>query len=333
MSFVLGAAGLHVLGCLLGPDGEPTKGLFECEADASGPWHKVQLAAFESSAVRSGHMLQRAAPTAADIISLTPFQFSAPATEMLFGQAGFLYAALHANALLQSIGKTPAVSKDVIANVAEALLMAGVAHPRTEYSQQAPLAYLCFGDEYLGAAHGTMGILYVLLHTSAAERPEVRGTVDFIAKLQFASGNFPAVLGDADDRLVHWCHGAPGAVFLYCRAYELWHDAKYLEVANRAGECVWQRGLLRKGISLCHGVAGNGYALLRLWRTTGNATWLARARCFGKLCGQRPSLESQGEMRRPDNPLSLFEGISGAVCFLADLLQPSRARFPGFELS
>jgi hypothetical protein len=45
-------------------------------------------------------------------------------------------------------------------------------------------------------------------------------------------------------------------------------DAAYLQAALRAGEVVWQQGLLRKGPGLCHGVAGNAYALLRLWKTT-----------------------------------------------------------------
>jgi hypothetical protein len=31
---------------------------------------------------------------------------------------------------------------------------------------------------------------------------------------------------------------------------------------------VWQQGLLKKGPGLCHGVAGNAYALLRLWKAT-----------------------------------------------------------------
>jgi hypothetical protein len=34
----------------------------------------------------------------------------------------------------------------------------------------------------------------------------------------------------------------------------------------------------------------------------------------------------------PDRPASLFEGLAGAVCFWADLLQPRLAHFPSFEL-
>jgi hypothetical protein len=45
-------------------------------------------------------------------------------------------------------------------------------------------------------------------------------------------------------------------------------DASYLAAALRAGELVWTHGLLKKGPGLCHGVSGNAYALLRLYKTT-----------------------------------------------------------------
>lgn len=47
--------------------------------------------------------------------------------------------------------------------------------------------------------------------------------------------------------MCQWCHGAPGLSFACIKAYELWHDAKYLQVARESAEVVWQRGLLKKG--------------------------------------------------------------------------------------
>ena len=46
------------------------------------------------------------------------------------------------------------------------------------------------------------------------------------------------------------------------------------------GELTWHAGPLRKGGSLCHGTAGNGWAFLKLWKRTGDDRWLARARAF-----------------------------------------------------
>ena len=48
----------------------------------------------------------------------------------------------------------------------------------------------------------------------------------------------------------------------------------------RCGECIWQKGLLKKGPGICHGVAGNGYAFLLLYRMTRDSLHLQRARCF-----------------------------------------------------
>lgn len=48
----------------------------------------------------------------------------------------------------------------------------------------------------------------------------------------------------------------------------MFKDEKYLKLALGAGEVVWQRGLLRKGYSICHGVAGNAYSFLDLYQTT-----------------------------------------------------------------
>jgi hypothetical protein len=38
------------------------------------------------------------------------------------------------------------------------------------------------------------------------------------------------------------------------------------------------------------------------------------------------------QSQTPDNPLSLYEGIAGSLCFLLDLLEPQSAVFPLFEL-
>jgi hypothetical protein len=42
---------------------------------------------------------------------------------------------------------------------------------------------------------------------------------------------------------------------------------KLLSAALKAGSITWKYGLLCKGNSLCHGIAGNGYLLHCLFRT------------------------------------------------------------------
>ena len=46
------------------------------------------------------------------------------------------------------------------------------------------------------------------------------------------------------------------------------------------GELTWTAGPLRKGANLCHGTAGNGFALLKLFTRTADEVWLQRARRF-----------------------------------------------------
>lgn len=65
-----------------------------------------------------------------------------------------------------------------------------------------------------------------------------------------------------------------------------------------------------QGVGLCHGVCGNGYALLALSRESSDPhqqqQWLAAARAFGGFAAQH-----WREMYfTPDRPASLFE-VSG----------------------
>jgi hypothetical protein len=40
-----------------------------------------------------------------------------------------------------------------------------------------------------------------------------------------------------------------------------------LESAEEGGECIWEKGLLLKGYGICHGISGNAYAMLNLYKT------------------------------------------------------------------
>ena len=61
-----------------------------------------------------------------------------------------------------------------------------------------------------------------------------------------------------------------------CLPQELGGES-YLTAAERCGEVVWSRGLLKKGYGLCHGVGGNGFTFLQLYRLTGQPHHLHRA--------------------------------------------------------
>jgi hypothetical protein len=103
-----------------------------------------------------------------------------------------------------------------------------------------------------------------------------------------------------------------------------------LQAALEAGEVVWQRGLLRRR-ALCHGVSGNAYVFLALYKLTGDVKHLQRAQAFGRFLLERAdALIEGGEMHGGDHPWSLFEGLAGTACLYLDLADPENATFPGY---
>ncbi|PVD30461.1 hypothetical protein C0Q70_09727 [Pomacea canaliculata] len=248
--------------------------------------------------------------------------------EHLYGRAGYLSALL----FVQHHLGMDKVDREVIIKVTKALLDSG----QSMAAQQRgcpPLMYEWHEKKYLGAAHGLAGILYTLLLVKYPEvRPQIENTVkacvDYMLTLQYPSGNFPSSVGSiVHDRLVQWCHGAPGWVYMFVTAYKTYNDKKYLQAAEQCCDVVWQRGLLKKGLGLCHGAAGNAYSFLALFRLTQNQKHLYRACKFAEWCcdyGRHQSFT-------PDHPFSLFEGIAGTIYFLVDMLDPLNARFPAYE--
>ena len=97
----------------------------------------------------------------------------------------------------------------------------------------------------------------------------IHQAVDYVLACECSNGNYPPVPREVrhqEDELVHWCHGAPGVVYLLAKAYLTWKDDKYLQAMRRCADLTWQKGLLRKGPGICHGVAGNA-SLLDIYLT------------------------------------------------------------------
>ncbi len=140
----------------------------------------------------------------------------------------------------------------------------------------------------LGLGHGFAGNAHALLRSGDllgdARRAEL---VDITAELLDATAvrddgaaNWPADL-DRDEplRRLQICHGAPGIV-VGLAAVRAGEQPRLDELLVAAGEATWRAGPIARGPGLCHGTAGNGYALLALWRRTEDERWLERARAF-----------------------------------------------------
>lgn len=252
--------------------------------------------------------------------------------EMLIGRAGYLAGTLTLQQKLQK----KVLDDETLNELCSVIVESGQQHAAKHLSKS-PLMYAYYGTEYLGAAHGLSGIFQMLMSfpeyfkfNKEAEQV-VKDAVDYFLTLEDADGNYPPAMDEVGcprpdgEELVHWCHGAPGVIYMYARAYKLWKDDKYLQACIRCGELVWKKGLLKKGPGICHGVAGSGYVFLLLYRLTNDNKYLYRASMFAEFM-QSPDFKQNA--RVPDSPYSLYEGWAGTVCFLADLMQPDKAEFP-----
>jgi DUF1680 family protein len=90
-------------------------------------------------------------------------------------------------------------------------------------------------------------------------------------------------------------------------------DPRLDELLTAAAELTWVAGPLEKGAGLCHGTAGNGYALLKLFARTHDERWLERARAFAMhAMAQSDRMAGQYGRRRH----SLWTGDPGVACYL-----------------
>jgi hypothetical protein len=93
------------------------------------------------------------------------------------------------------------------------------------------------------------------------------------------------------------------------------------ELLLAGAELTWRAGAHgpEKGVGLCHGTAGNGYALLKAFARTGDEIWLERARQL--------AVHALLQAQRPPGRYSLFTGDVGAALFASSCLDAD-ASFP-----
>ena len=164
----------------------------------------------------------------------------------------------------------------------------------------------------LGAAHGFAGCALAL-----GDEAPVSQTLQRFAVEEDGLVNWPPIAGtrldeNGDGQIrTQWCHGAPGIVAMLAHLLD-----EGLAVAG--GELTWRAGPLRKGASLCHGTAGNGYAFLALLQRTGDERWLdASTRVRDARCrpsGAQPVGDGRGRY-------TLWTGDLGTALYLADCVE------------
>jgi serine/threonine protein kinase len=203
----------------------------------------------------------------------------------------------------------------------------------------------CLQIRYTGIAHGWAGVLYATLcwcRATGTDLPAETGErLSQLATLAHHSGRQAkwswSVVNDAGD--AHspfwggWCNGTSGQVFLWLAAHAALKDDLYSTLAEKAA---WHAAETdTRNSSLCCGFPGQAYALLALYRASGQRTWLHRAQAlaekaalpYAEISVGRASVDSTF---RPD---SLYKGELGVAVLAADLEHPDVSALPAFEFA
>lgn len=253
-----------------------------------------------------------------------------PARELMWGAPGTLLAALFLHER-----SAEARWAELFRATAEALWQ------RLEWSADYGCAYWTqelYGSRstYLDAVHGFVAAALPLIrgrHLLGAGRWEewercIANTVRRTADLEDGQANWrPQLFGtqrEADKKLLQFCHGAPG--FVICLAG--FPGAGLDDLLLAAGDTVWAAGPLAKGANLCHGTGGNGYALLALYRRSGDPVWLERARAFAM---HGIAQVERDAARYGQGRYSLWTGDPGFAVYLWDCIR-AQAAFPTLDV-
>ncbi|KAK9364912.1 hypothetical protein V1509DRAFT_451565 [Lipomyces kononenkoae] len=313
--------------------------------------------------------------------------------EVLYGRAGLLWAIL--NIRTHVIDATTRESLlpvfEAVQKLVDAIIRDGVQGSRDfieRYGEENafPLMWMLHDGYYgLGAVHGITGIMTVVLGCRPEELydgasrnylPLIANTITSICRLCIANnGHLPTSIpfrsSSRSSPLVQICHGSPGILLLLACARinrhltsDFWQP-EWDEAVRLATERTWEEGLLSKGGSLCHGMAGNAWPLLLLHNcfeyeveqmqeakrnfskrtnttSSTNTTmelsgdyFLSKALAFLLQARETPPYSrdlSSHRYRMPDSPFSLFEGLSGTVCAWAEACGMIQARVRKMEL-
>jgi hypothetical protein len=262
-----------------------------------------------------------------------------PTREGLWGAPGTMWAAWH---LAQAANATDQARwVDTWLHSARALMSSWALHAdagchlwlQDMYGRQV---------HYLGAGHGAVGNLHALLAGRAWLAPHeaetlLHRTAELLSATacrvdgaaNWAPGLYPPRPGTARF-LMQWCHGAPGFVTALAGVYPVGVEARVDTLLQEAGEAIWRAGPLTKGAGLCHGTAGNGWALLMLHRRTGDTRWFERARAMAlHALAQSEAMHAEFGRWRP----ALWTGEPGVLLFAAQCLDgtPAMHGLPGLD--
>lgn len=180
---------------------------------------------------------------------------------------------------------------------------------------------------YTGLAHGWAGLLYTSLRwhvvTGQALPPPVEERIDWLATQAEPIGKgvrWKWNLGPGDENyMAGWCGGTAGMVHLWTLSERVLR--RHGELAERAAYHSFETSSAIGG--LCCGGCGISWALLHLFKETGDKVWKDRAVVMANAAAKR--------FRHSDpSPYSLFYGSLATIPLAFDIEHPERAAMPFF---
>lgn len=262
-------------------------------------------------------------------------------SELDFGRAGIIMAAL-------SITESGFWPRDIIPRAQILQIAFRLFQDGVEMGEKGHLAWTNAVQPYKmwGQNHGSTGILqqFFRLPEMFQNRTVVRyirNTLDYFLTLQYSSGNFPTPLRapypTIPDILIQWCHGGPAFIPVMGEAYLRFRDERYYTSMQRAVDNMWEKGLLTKGLMLCHGISGNTYMFFYAYRIKGDPKYLYRAIKFQEFVLKTPSLSDPTKMVQ-NYPWVLYgSSYLSALPLWSDMLFEGadfkQMHMPGFALT
>ena len=181
----------------------------------------------------------------------------------------------------------------------------------------------------VGMAHGWTGYAYAALRwcaASGAPRPSsIEQRLEQLAGLRVRRGRASywrrQIGGQPEDVVPGWCNGSAGFVFLWTAAHRAFGEERYLRLAEEAAIHTLEEPA--QIADLCCGASGRAYAVLNVYRHTGERVWLSGAR---RLANAATACSA-----KPLRANSLWKGELGVAVLIADLQSPENSRMPFFE--
>jgi serine/threonine-protein kinase len=239
--------------------------------------------------------------------------------DLTLGKAGLL---LGSALLLKSVPQLGSVGRAVVAATVNPLM-----HELWQQLDALPAMATEKVVDYFGIAHGWAGLLYATLSwcretgTPLPEQFQTRQEELISLAIGTNSQTQWPVSNSNQTPWLGWCHGNAGYVFLWSLAYEHFQQDRFLQLSKEAAAPLFTSR--PQTSNLCCGLAGEAYALLRLYQLTGSKEYLVQAQ---KLTEQMLQDLSSPDLRNH----SLYKGELGIGLLACELKKPSMARMPLF---